>query len=64
MLSIYPDKSVDLTSLGETLGLKRGAIVAISVGRLELKDGQEAAALPAPFVSLIKKKLERFSLHD
>ena len=43
MLSIYPDASVDLATFGETLGLRRGCIVAISVGRLELKDGQRRA---------------------
>jgi hypothetical protein len=43
MLSIYPDRSVNADTLGEQLGLKRGAIVAISVGKLEMRDGQRRA---------------------
>lgn len=43
MLSIYPGLSVNAETLGEQLGLKRGAIVAISVGKLEMKDGQRRA---------------------
>src|SRR6266699_4289699 len=39
-LSIYPDASIELDKFGETLGLKRGAIVAVSVGKLEMRDGQ------------------------
>ena len=43
MLSIYPDASIELDKFGETLGLKRGAIVAVSVGKLEMRDGQRKA---------------------
>lgn len=43
MLSIYPDASINLDAFGEELGLKRGAIVAVSVGKLEMRDGQRKA---------------------
>jgi len=43
MLSIYPDPTIDLDKLGEKIGLKRGAIVAVSVGKMELKNGQRSA---------------------
>ena len=43
MLSIYPDASMNLDTFGEQLGLKRGALVAVSVGKLEMRDGQRKA---------------------
>jgi hypothetical protein len=43
MLSIYPDASIELDKFGQKLGLRRGAIVAISVGKLEMRDGQRKA---------------------
>jgi hypothetical protein len=43
MLSIYPGLSSNAETLGEQLGLKRGALLAISVGKLEMKDGQRKA---------------------
>jgi hypothetical protein len=43
MLSIYPDASMNLDTFGEELGLKRGVIVAVSVGKLEMRDGQRKA---------------------
>lgn len=43
MLSIYPDATINLDAFGEQLGLKRGAIVAVSVGKLEMRDGQRKA---------------------
>src|SRR5437879_3433262 len=33
MLSIYPGASTDLDTLGERLQLRRGAIVAVSIGK-------------------------------
>jgi hypothetical protein len=53
MLSIYPDASIQLESFGETLGLKRGVLVAISVGRLELKDGQRKAVCAPNAIRLV-----------
>ncbi len=52
MLSIYPDTSV-LDTFAESLGLKRGAIVAISVGRLEQKDGQKRAVCAPGAIRLV-----------
>lgn len=59
MLSIYPDKSVDLTTFGESLGLKRGVIVAISVGRLELKDGQRKAVCAPSAIRVVDQEEAR-----
>src|SRR4051812_46489728 len=43
MLSIYPGASADIETLAERLRLKRGAIVAVSIGKQEMKDGQRRA---------------------
>ena len=43
MLSIYPDPTVELDKIAEKIGLKRGSIVAVSVGKMELKNGQRKA---------------------
>jgi hypothetical protein len=43
ILSIYPGATVELEKLGEQLQLKRGALVAVSVGKLENKSGQRRA---------------------
>lgn len=56
MLSIYPDASIDLETFGEKLGLKRGVIVAISVGRLELKDGQRRAVCAANAIRIVDQE--------
>lgn len=59
MLSIYPDASIDLATFGEKLGLKRGVIVAVSVGRLELKDGQRKAVCAATAIRVVDEEEAR-----
>jgi hypothetical protein len=56
MLSIYPDASLNLETLGEQLGLKRGAIVAVSVGKLELRDGQRRAVCAPNAVRVLDER--------
>jgi hypothetical protein len=56
MLSIYPDASVDLGTYGEQLGLKRGAIVAVSVGKLEMRDGQTKAVCAPNALRVLDEK--------
>jgi len=56
MLSIYPDASINLESFGEQLGLKRGAIVAVSVGKLEMRDGQRKAVCAPNALRMLDEK--------
>jgi hypothetical protein len=59
MLSIYPDRSVNLDDLGEKLGLRRGVIVAISVGKLELQAGQRKAVCAADGIRILDEEETR-----
>ena len=56
MLSMYPDASIELDKFGETLGLKRGAIVAVSVGKLEMRDGQRKAVCAPTAVRILEEE--------
>lgn len=56
MLSIYPDPSLELEKLGEKLGLKRGAIVAVSVGKMELRDGQRKAVCKVDAIRVLDEE--------
>lgn len=52
-VSLYPDASQDADGIGERLKLKRGAIVAVRVGRLELRGGQRSAVCPLDGVHVL-----------
>jgi hypothetical protein len=56
MLSIYPDASMNLDTFGDQLGLKRGAIVAVSVGKLEMRDGQRKAVCASTALRVLDEK--------
>ena len=56
MLSIYPDASMNLDTFGEQLGLRRGAIVAVSVGKLEMRDGQRRAVCAPSALRVLDEK--------
>jgi hypothetical protein len=40
VISIYPDTGVNVDEWLQSLDLKRGVVIAASVGRMEFKDGQ------------------------
>jgi|SRR5439155_25161578 len=56
MLSIYPGGSMNLDTFGEELGLKRGVIVAVAVGKLEMKDGQRKAVCAPNALRVLDEK--------
>jgi hypothetical protein len=56
MLSIYPGASMNLDTFGDQLGLKRGAIVAVSVGKLEMRDGQRKAVCAPNALRVLDEK--------
>jgi hypothetical protein len=47
---------MNLDKFGEELGLKRGAIVAVSVGKLEMKDGQRKAVCAPNALRVLDEK--------
>lgn len=55
MVSIYPDSSQNPDGLGERLKLRRGAIVALRVGKTELKNGQRMAVCPLDGVHVLNE---------
>jgi len=53
MVSIYPDPSQNIDGIAERLKLRRGAIVALRVGKTELKNGQRMAVCPLDGVHVL-----------
>jgi hypothetical protein len=56
ILSIYPGPSVEIEKLGEQLGLKRGALVAVSVGKLENRGGQRRAVCAPDAIRIVSEE--------
>jgi translation elongation factor EF-1beta len=59
MLSIYPDPTVELDKLAEKIGLKRNSIVAVSVGKMELKNGQRKAVCAVNAIRVLDEEEAR-----
>ena len=55
ILSIYPRDGTEIEKLGEQLGLKRGVLVAVSVGKLENKAGQKRAVCAPEAVRVLSE---------
>lgn len=56
LISIYPGVGANLDEFAEKIGIKKGAIVAARVGRIELKDGQRKATCPPDGIHMLEQE--------